>query len=69
MANVNKVEIVEDECISCEACVAEAPAVFEMNGDKAKVKAEAKSAEFLQQHSDQVSAAVDACPSSAIKVE
>ncbi|HOB74385.1 MAG TPA: ferredoxin [Phycisphaerae bacterium] len=66
---VTKVEIEAGECISCEACVAECDAVFEMGDDAAVVKAEAQNPEFLAAHTDGIKAAVEACPSSAIKVE
>ncbi|GMU24510.1 MAG: hypothetical protein AMXMBFR13_45840 [Phycisphaerae bacterium] len=66
---VTKVEIEAGECISCEACVAEAEEVFEMGDDVAVVKPEAKDPAFCTQHSEKIMAAVEACPSSAIKVE
>ncbi len=69
MAAVTKVDIDTGECISCEACVSECEAVFEMNGDTAVVKPEAKDPAFCTANSDGIMAAVEACPSSAIKVE
>lgn len=69
MAEVKKVWIDQDECISCEACVGEAPDVLEMVDDKAQPKAEAKSPDFCKQHSDQIIAAAEACPSDAVKYE
>lgn len=66
---VTKVEIVAGDCISCEACVSECEAVFEMGDDAAVVKPEAKDPAFCQANSDGIMAAVEACPSSAIKVE
>lgn len=66
---VTKVEIEAGECISCEACVSECEAVFEMGDDVAVVKPEAKDPEFCKANSDAIMAAVEACPSSAIKVE
>ncbi len=69
MAEVTKVEIVAGECISCEACVSECEAVFEMGDDTAIVKPEANDPAFCRANSEGIMAAVEACPSSAIKVE
>lgn len=69
MAQVTKVTINEEECISCEACVAEAPEVFEMVGDKAKVRQEANNPAALKEHSEKILAAVAACPNSSISCE
>ncbi|HOW72055.1 MAG TPA: ferredoxin [Phycisphaerae bacterium] len=66
---VTKVWVDTDNCTSCEACVASAPDVFEMKGDVAAVKAEAKDAAFLQAHSDEIIAAAGDCPCEAIKFE
>jgi ferredoxin len=69
MAEITKVWIEDDECISCEACVDACPEVFEMADDKAVIKAEAQDPEFLKQHSDKIAEAAEACPVSAIKFE
>ncbi len=69
MAEVSKVEIDSGECISCEACVSECEAVFEMGEDTAVVKAEAKDPAFCKANTEGIMAAVEACPSSAIKTE
>ncbi len=69
MAEVTKVEIESGECISCEACVSECEAVFEMADDAAIVKPAAKDPGFCKANSEGIMAAVEACPSSAIKVE
>lgn len=69
MAEVTKVEIEQGECISCEACVSECDAVFEMGGDAAVVKPEANDPAFCKANSDGIMAAVEVCPSNAIKVE
>ena len=69
MAEVTKVWIDADECISCEACVSEAPEVLEMVDDKAVVKPEAQNADFCKQHSDEIIASAEVCPSDAVKYE
>ena len=69
MAEVVKVEIDAGECISCEACVSECEAVFEMGDDVAVVKPEAKDAAFCRANTEGIKAAVEACPSQAIKIE
>jgi ferredoxin len=66
---VTKVWIETGDCISCEACVSECDAVFEMGDDAAVVKAEAQNPEFLAAHTEGIKAAIEACPSEAIKVE
>jgi ferredoxin len=66
---VTKVDIEAGECISCEACVSECEAVFEMTDDVAVVKPEAKDPEFCKANTEGIMSAVEACPSSAIKVE
>lgn len=65
MAEVTKVEVVNDDCISCEQCVSECEAVFEMADDKAIVKPGAD----IKGNSDGIVAAAAACPSDAIKYE
>ena len=69
MAAVTKVDIEGGECISCEACVSECEAVFEMGDDIAVVKPEAKDPAFCTANTEGIMAAVEACPSSAIKVQ
>ena len=69
MAEVTKITIDEDECISCEACVAECEEVFEMNDDKAVIKAEANNPEAFKKYSDAIVSAAESCPSDAIKLE
>jgi len=69
MAEVTKVTIDQDECISCEACIAECEAVLEMVDDKATVKADAQDPAVLKQHSDEIIAAAEVCPCDAIQVE
>jgi len=66
---VKKVEIVQDDCISCEQCVTECDAVFEMADDKCVVKKEAQDPAYCAQHTDCIKAAVESCPSEAIKIE
>ncbi len=55
------IEINEDECMGCEACVETCPDVFEMNedGDKATVK-------NPDSTDDCVDEAIDSCPAEAI---
>ena len=57
-----KIELNQDECIGCGACVAACPDNFEMNGDKADVK---------ESEVDEIGCcqeAADGCPVSCIKV-
>ena len=61
---IKKVWVEEDECTSCEACVDEAPDVFEMD-DVAKVK----SGIDLDALEDQIVNAADICPVECIKYE
>jgi len=55
------IEINEDECMGCEACVETCPDVFEMNddGDKAIVKDADSTADCVEE-------AIDSCPAEAI---
>ena len=55
------IEINQDECMGCEACVETCPDVFEMNedGDKAVVK-------NPDSTDDCVDEAIDSCPAEAI---
>ncbi len=69
MADVVKVTINADDCISCEACVSACEDVFEMADDKAIVKGEAQDPAFLKPRSADVIAAAEGCPSEAIKCE
>lgn len=64
---VTKVWVEEDECTSCEACVAACPEAFELDGDVAKVKSEDPA--FLKEHSEGIIQAADECPCDAIKFE
>ena len=56
-----KVSLDKKKCIGCGACAAICPDVFEMDGEKAKVKS-AKTDKTCAKE------AVDSCPVSAIKV-
>jgi ferredoxin len=69
MPEVTSVKIEQDECIACEQCINECDAAFEMADDKVVVKPAAKDPAFCKQHSDEIVAASEACPSSAIKYE
>lgn len=67
MAQVTKVWIEQDECISCEACIGEAPEVLEMDDDKCVVKNSDPA--FLAGQTEQILAAAEACPVDAVKYE
>lgn len=69
MAEVSKVWVEDDECISCEECVSAAPDVFEMDDDTAKVKPAAAAPEFCKEHSDAIVEAAETCPVDSIKYE
>lgn len=59
-----KMEVDQDLCISCGACVDTCPEVFDWNDDdKAQVTVDEISAE----HEDQSQEAMEGCPTSAIK--
>ena len=62
---IEQVRIEVDDCIGCEQCVTECDAVFEMNDDKAVVKPGVD----LGANADGIAAAINACPSEAIKTE
>lgn len=62
---IEQVRIEADDCIGCEQCVTECDAVFEMNDDKAVVKAGVD----LASNEEGIAAAINACPSEAIKTE
>lgn len=61
---ISKVWIIEDECTSCEACVDEAPEVFEM-GDVAIVK----DGVDLNANEAKIVEAAEICPVECIKYE
>jgi len=67
MAQVTKVWIDQDECIACEACVAETPEVLEMDDDTCIVKNNDPA--FLAEQTEQIQAAAEACPVDAVKYE
>ena len=69
MAEMTKVWVDESECISCEECVQVCPEVFEMGDDTAVVKAEAQDGDVIQEQSDAIAEAAEACPVDAIKYE
>ncbi|HSW47092.1 MAG TPA: ferredoxin [Phycisphaerae bacterium] len=66
---VTKVWVEAENCTSCEACVAIAPEVLEMNGDVAIIKAEASDPAFLKAQSESIIQAAQDCPCEAIKYE
>lgn len=57
-----KLEIEEDECIGCEACVELCPAVFTFNDDEGKAEV-IEGADFDE---DCVDEAIAACPAECI---
>ena len=59
-----KVDVDQDLCISCGACVDLCPEVFEWNGDD---KAMATVSEVPGDMEDQAHEAVENCPTNAIK--
>ena len=65
MAEDTKVSVDAGECISCEACVDACADVFEMGDNTAVVKAGAD----IKANSEGIRAAVEACPTNAIKTE
>jgi len=65
---VTKITI-NDECIACEACVAAAPDVLEMDGEMAVVKAEVNNPEGLATHSESIIQAAEECPTESIEYE
>ncbi|MHC4441945.1 MAG: ferredoxin [Planctomycetota bacterium] len=66
---VTSVTIIADECISCEACVAVAPDVLEMEDDITVVKADANNPDTLAAQSEAIIQAAEECPTEAIKYE
>lgn len=61
-----KVEVVDDLCISCGACISICPEVFDWGGDD---KAVAKTPDVPQGQESQAHEAVEGCPTAAIKEE
>jgi len=60
-----KAVIDEDACVGCGLCVDTCPAVFEMDGDIAKVIAD----EVPDSETAACNESMDACPVDAIKIE
>lgn len=59
-----KMEVDQDLCISCGACVDTCPEVFDWNSDD---KANVTVAEIPSEQEDQAQEAMEGCPTSAIK--
>ncbi|HBV97574.1 MAG: ferredoxin [Peptococcaceae bacterium BICA1-7] len=59
-----KMEVDQDLCISCGACVDACPEVFDWNGDD---KAQVTVDEIPTEQEDQSQEAMEGCPTSAIK--
>ncbi|MBN1558461.1 MAG: ferredoxin [Lentisphaerae bacterium] len=55
----------EDTCVGCGLCADACPAVFEMDGDVAKVK----TADVPDEETDACKEAADSCPVEAITIE
>ncbi len=56
---------IKEECIGCGACQAMCPAVFELDGGKAKVKEEAN----IEENQESIGQAINSCPVNAIEVQ
>lgn len=61
-----KVEVFNDLCVSCGACVGTCPDVFEWGEDD---KAVAKTPDVPKEHEALAHEAVEGCPTAAIKEE
>lgn len=59
-----KMEVDQDLCISCGACIDACPEVFDWNNDE---KAVATVDEIPSEYEDSAQEAADGCPTSAIK--
>lgn len=66
---ITKVWLEEKDCISCEACEAGCPEVFEMRDGECFVKAEAQDPAYVAQHTDSIKEVAEACPVECIKFE
>ncbi len=60
-----KVRVDEETCIGCGLCADTCPEVFEMNDDKARVKAD----EVPEDVADTCREAAENCPVEAIQIE
>jgi len=56
---------IKEECIGCGACQAMCPAVFELDGEKAKVKKEIN----IEENQECITQAIASCPVSAIEIQ
>ncbi|MFO7819397.1 MAG: ferredoxin [Halanaerobacter sp.] len=59
-----KVEVIKDDCISCELCVNNVPEVFSWDDED---KAEAIAEEVASDLEDSVKDAITSCPTDAIE--
>jgi ferredoxin len=66
---ITKVWLEQSDCISCEACEANCPEVFEMADGECRVKPEAADPAYLAPLTDKVKEAAAACPVECIKFE
>lgn len=60
---------IEEGCIVCDACVATAPAVFEVHDDNCSVRPEALRADFTIPCTQEIMDAAEECPVDVIKFE
>lgn len=58
-----KVKVNQESCISCGACQAICPEVFELNDEGLS---EVKNKEAIEEHKEEVQEAIDSCPTEAI---
>ena len=63
-----KVKVNQDACISCGACEAICPEVFNLNDEGlSEVKEDQKNKEIKKDLQDQVNDAISSCPTNAIE--
>jgi len=63
-----KVKVNQDACISCGACEAICPEVFNLNDEGlSEVKEDQKNKEIKEDLQDQVNDAISSCPTNAIE--
>lgn len=60
---------IEPGCITCDACAAVAPDVFDVREDGCVIRPEAQTWEFVALRTQQIADAAIECPVEVIKVE